>query len=53
VQFRVSMNDEAFIDVTAGHGMPCLWVEYSGIERPRIGVQNAEFFGLDGNKAPR
>lgn len=48
VQFRVSSADEGFMDVTIGHGMPCVWVEYSAGSLPRIVAAGATFFDRSG-----
>jgi endoglucanase Acf2 len=48
LQYRVTGDAQSYYDVTLGRGMPCVWVEYSGVT-PTITFGNgATFFDLDG-----
>jgi endoglucanase Acf2 len=50
VSFRMQQSVAQFIDVTLGHGLPSVWVEFTGVQ-PQIGFPNggSTFFDDSGN----
>lgn len=47
VSFRLAGDGQA-IDVTTGHGMPLVWLEYGAAAVPKVLAADATFFGSDG-----
>jgi endoglucanase Acf2 len=50
VSFRMQQTPAQFMDVTIGHGLPSVWVEFTGVQ-PQIGFPSggASFFDDNGN----
>lgn len=50
VAFRMQQAANQFMDVTFGHGLPTVWVEFKGVS-PQVGFPSggATFFGADGS----
>ena len=50
VSFRMQQTAAQFMDVTIGHGLPSVWVEFTGVQ-PQIGFPSggASFFDDNGN----
>jgi len=50
VSFRMQQTVGQFMDVTIGHGLPSVWVEFTGVQ-PQIGFPNGgnTFFDANGN----
>jgi endoglucanase Acf2 len=50
VSFRMRQSADTFMDVTLGHGLPSVWVEFTGVQ-PQIAFPsgNAAFFDDNGN----
>jgi endoglucanase Acf2 len=52
LQYRTAGDAQTYYDVTVGRGMPCVWVEYTGVQ-PVLTVGNgATFFDVDGKAGP-
>lgn len=51
--FRMAQSPDKYFDVTLGEGMPCLWIEYHGVQ-PELtlpGGSDPKFFSLNGQPA--
>lgn len=47
VTFREQQSPQSWMKVTIGHGLPCTWIETSGVDL-RIDVEKAIFFAVNG-----
>ena len=52
LQYRVTGGDQAYYDVTVGRGMPCVWVEYTGVTPVLTFGNGATFFDAGGQAGP-
>ena len=50
--YRVMGDGQAYYDVTIGRGMPCAWVEYTGVTPVLTFGGGATFFDVDGKAGP-
>ena len=50
--YRVVGSDKAYYDVTIGRGMPCAWVEYTGVTPVLTFGGGATFFDSTGGPGP-
>ena len=49
VAFRLAESATEYVDVTIGHGLPCTWLEYTGVTSGQVGTDaSASYYNASG-----